>query len=103
MKDFKTVLTDIGAKVAASDAERQALRDELHVVRVEVDRLLSQLGGDMTPGTRTPTADAASITWLPATSRKGKGGRPKGYVMSDATKAKLRAAWKRRKAAGKSR
>lgn len=31
--------------------------------------------------------------------RKGKGGRPKGYVMSAATKAKLRAAWKRRKAA----
>jgi hypothetical protein len=32
-------------------------------------------------------------------SRKGKGGRPKGYKMSAATKAKLRAAWKRRKAA----
>ena len=32
-------------------------------------------------------------------SRKGKGGRPKGYKMSAETKAKLRAAWKRRKAA----
>jgi hypothetical protein len=32
-------------------------------------------------------------------TRKGKGGRPKGYKMSAATKAKLRAAWKRRKAA----
>ena len=32
-------------------------------------------------------------------SRKGKGGRPKGYKMSEATTAKLRAAWKRRKAA----
>ena len=31
-------------------------------------------------------------------SRKGKGGRPKGYKMSEETKAKLRAAWKRRKA-----
>ena len=28
-----------------------------------------------------------------------KGGRPKGYKMSEATKRKLRAAWKRRKAA----
>jgi hypothetical protein len=29
---------------------------------------------------------------------KNKGGRPKGMKMSEATKAKLRAAWKRRKA-----
>jgi hypothetical protein len=28
-----------------------------------------------------------------------KGGRPKGYKMSESTKRKLRAAWKRRKAA----
>lgn len=31
-------------------------------------------------------------------ARKGKGGRPKGMKMSEETKAKLRAAWKRRKA-----
>ena len=31
----------------------------------------------------------------PAPSRS-KGGRPRGYVMSDETKAKLRAAWKQR-------
>lgn len=30
---------------------------------------------------------------------KGKGGRPKGYKMSEATRAKLREAWKRRKEA----
>lgn len=30
---------------------------------------------------------------------KRKGGRPKGYKTSTATRAKLRAAWKRRKAA----
>lgn len=30
---------------------------------------------------------------------KSRGGRPKGYKMSAATKAKLRAAWKKRKAA----
>jgi hypothetical protein len=28
-----------------------------------------------------------------------RGGRPKGYRMSEETKAKLRAAWKRRRAA----
>jgi hypothetical protein len=28
-----------------------------------------------------------------------RGGRPKGYKMSEATKRKLRAAWRRRKAA----
>jgi hypothetical protein len=30
---------------------------------------------------------------------RNKGGRPKGYKMSTATKAKLRAAWKKRQAA----
>lgn len=34
-----------------------------------------------------------------AATRKNKGGRPKGMKMSEATKAKLREAWKRRKAA----
>lgn len=32
-----------------------------------------------------------------------KGGRPKGYRMSEATKRKLRLAWKRRKAKAKAR
>ena len=34
-----------------------------------------------------------------ATASSPKGGRPRGYKMSEATKRKLRAAWKRRKAA----
>ena len=34
--------------------------------------------------------------------KKNKGGRPKGYKMSDATRAKLRAAWKKRKEAAAS-
>jgi hypothetical protein len=33
-----------------------------------------------------------------AAPRKNRGGRPKGMKMSEATKAKLREAWKRRKA-----
>ena len=34
-------------------------------------------------------------------SNRRRGGRPKGYKMSPETRAKLRAAWKRRKAAAK--
>jgi hypothetical protein len=34
----------------------------------------------------------------PGVGRKGRGGRPRGMKMSEETKAKLRAAWKRRKA-----
>jgi hypothetical protein len=36
----------------------------------------------------------------PASTPARKGGRPKGMKMSEETRAKLRAAWKRRKAAG---
>jgi hypothetical protein len=43
-------------------------------------------------------ADLGHGTAEPLVSRR-RGGRPKGYRMSDETKAKLRAAWKRRKAA----
>jgi hypothetical protein len=38
-------------------------------------------------------------TGVPAGRSIRKGGRPKGMKMSEETKAKLRAAWKRRKAA----
>ncbi|ODS54679.1 MAG: hypothetical protein ABS36_10965 [Acidobacteria bacterium SCN 69-37] len=45
-------------------------------------------------GTTTPAAARAA-----AVPRKRKGGRPKGMKMSEETRAKLREAWKRRKAA----
>ena len=45
-------------------------------------------------GTAAPAASAAS-----AATPVRKGGRPKGMKMSEETRAKLREAWKRRKAA----
>lgn len=43
--------------------------------------------------------DAANAIEAIGRAPKNRGGRPKGYKMSAATRAKLRAAWKRRKAA----
>ena len=54
----------------------------------DIQRLISSAQGLLTDlgGTATPAAP------------RRKGGRPKGYKMSEETKRKLRAAWKRRKA-----
>lgn len=49
--------------------------------------------------TMTPTEDRAALAAKAARAlAKSKGGRPKGTKVSAATRAKLRAAWKRRKA-----
>ncbi|MEO7192636.1 MAG: hypothetical protein ABI051_16410 [Vicinamibacterales bacterium] len=85
----------IGAALGRLAARIEAWRSQ----RIEIGREIQQLMGQaqglfrevmQEPSPSTPTAQGLS---------KGKGGRPKGYKMSAATKAKLRAAWKRRKAA----
>ena len=55
----------------------------------EIQRLINSAQGLLADLGSTPRTAA----------RRGKGGRPKGYKMSEETKRKLRAAWKRRKAA----
>ena len=75
-------------------AERWASIDrQRRELAAELSRLAKSMIGDAKP--------LAGGTALLQRLKRGKGGRPKGYTMSEATKRKLRAAWKRRKAAAK--
>ena len=77
-------LGHVAAKLDAWKVERTSLAAEVRSLMVSAQSLLGEVSdGDYRVGS----------------VRKNKGGRPKGYKMSAATKAKLRAAWKRRKAA----
>jgi ElaB/YqjD/DUF883 family membrane-anchored ribosome-binding protein len=78
-----TALGHLAAKLDAWKKQRAEIAAEIQHVASNAQKMLSDLGH---------TAGAAA-------QRVRKGGRPKGYKMSAATKAKLRAAWKRRKAA----
>jgi hypothetical protein len=62
-------------------------------IRLIVDRaskMLADVGEHVAPGRTSASAPA----------RTRRGGRPKGYRISEATRAKLRAAWARRKTSG---
>ncbi|MEO8070864.1 MAG: hypothetical protein ABI652_05645 [Acidobacteriota bacterium] len=95
-----TALGHVASRVDAWKQQRDELSSEIQKVLHSAQQLMIDLGH-----TSVVTKGAAALQQL--VQRKGgrpKGGRPKGYQMSDATKAKLRAAWKRRKsAAGKAK
>jgi hypothetical protein len=76
-------LGQIAARWAALDRQRADLARELA-------DLARSMAGDAASSGRTLTAELG---------RSRKGGRPKGFKTSEATKRKLRAAWRRRKAA----
>ena len=80
-----SALGKIAGRVDAWNSQRGEIAKDLR-------QLITHAQGVLTDVMRAPAPN------VPGT-RKGKGGRPKGYKMSAATKAKLRAAWKRRKAA----
>lgn len=72
----------------------RAVSAEALALAAKLSEELQRVARDPAPGglsSRGPALPAAKET-------KGKGGRPKGYKTSAATRAKLRAAWKRRKA-----
>jgi hypothetical protein len=71
----------LAARLAAVERQRAAIAAELA-------RIASSMAG---------AATRRGATARPAGQRKG--GRPKGFKMTEASKRKLRAAWKRRKAA----
>ena len=77
----------MAARVDAWNSQRAAISRDLEELIAHAQGLLNGVRGQ-----EAPRMSARA---------KGKGGRPKGYKMSSATKAKLRAAWKRRKAATK--
>jgi hypothetical protein len=84
-------LGHVAARLDAWKQQRAEIATEIQKVLHSAQGMLGELGGAAGTG--------ASALLRPASSRKG--GRPKGYVMSEETKRKLRAAWKRRKAAAK--
>ena len=73
-------LGHIAGRVDAWKRDRRALAREIHAVVKAAHAMLHEIGAH-------PAASAEAR----------KGGRPKGYTMSEASKAKLRDAWKRRK------
>jgi len=81
-------LGHVAARLEAWKKERDDMTAAIHRILRAGHGILEDLG-------------SAPIAGVRARVRKGKGGRPKGYKMSDETKKKLRAAWKRRKAAMK--
>jgi hypothetical protein len=76
--DIAAALGTLSDKVAAWKQQRAAIATELRRLAELANAMLRELGGDGAPARR--------------------GGRPHGYRASAATRAKLRAAWKRRKA-----
>jgi ElaB/YqjD/DUF883 family membrane-anchored ribosome-binding protein len=77
-----SALGQVAARVDSWKKQRAEIVTEIQKLISSAEALLTDLG------------DAAA-----AAARRRKGGRPKGYKMSEETKRKLRAAWKRRKAA----
>jgi hypothetical protein len=78
--DITAAIGDLSKKASSLKEARAAILRELHRRRDEIDVLLRGLGeeSDEVPRLR-------------------RGGRPRGYKTSSATRAKLRAAWRRRK------
>jgi hypothetical protein len=83
-----TALGRVAAKIDRWKQERAEIAAEVQRILKSAQGMLGDLGG---AAGRGATAFKSAVT--------SKGGRPKGYRTSEATKRKLRAAWKRRKAA----
>jgi ABC-type transporter Mla subunit MlaD len=82
-----TALGRVAARLDAWKRQRSELAGEIQDLLQQAQRMLD----DVSDATSRGAADVAKAV--------RKGGRPKGYKMSAATKRKLRDAWKRRKAA----
>jgi hypothetical protein len=95
-RQLNATAESLGAALGHVAARLDAWKRQRAEIAADVEKLLRSaqaMLGDL--------GDAASerASALLKRASPNKGGRPKGYKMSDATKRKLRAAWKRRKAA----
>jgi hypothetical protein len=79
----------VAAKLDRWKAQRTEIAADIQKVLQSAQAMMGDLGEAAGRGAGAFTGAASP-----------KGGRPKGYKMSEATKRKLRAAWRRRKAAG---
>ncbi len=82
-----SALGHVAARVDAWKKERQAIAAHLQDVVASAQKVLKELG------------HGAEDEMRALQNAVRKGGRPKGYKMSEATKIKLRQAWKKRKSA----
>jgi hypothetical protein len=92
LEGIGTALGQAAARLDAWKKQRAEIAADLQRILGSAHRMLGDVG-----------ASAGRHTTTLLQPAKNRGGRPKGYKMSAATKAKLRAAWKRRKAAAKSK
>ncbi len=86
-KALGVALDHIGERVAAWRQQHAQIVSEIRLIVDRASKMLADVGEHVAP----------SRTGAP---RARRGGRPKGYRISEATRAKLRAAWARRKAGG---
>jgi hypothetical protein len=86
----------LGAALGHVAARLDRWRQDRTAIAAELQRLLDKAHG-MLGGLEIGELVSAP----PPPKNKRTGGRPKGYKMSESTKAKLRAAWKKRQAAMK--
>ena len=84
-EEIGAALGQVAARLEAWKNDRAAIAADIQALAKSAQGMLSDLGH------RAESAVSRVAG--------NKGGRPKGYKISAATKAKLRAAWKRRKAA----
>jgi hypothetical protein len=78
-------LTRLAAELNRLDAKRDVLLNRIQAT------IASLVGNGTSPAVRSARG---------AQQRRRRGGRPKGFKVSAATRAKLRAAWKKRRQAG---
>lgn len=89
-ENIGAALGHVAARLDAWKKQRAEIAADIHKVLQSAQALLGEIG---------VVGKGAGVVIPPAGKRKG--GRPKGYKMSAATKRKLREAWKRRKAEAK--
>ena len=83
-----SALGHVAARLDAWKRQRTEIAADIQQLLQSAQNMLGDLGDEA-------SKRASSLL---KSAGVNKGGRPKGYKMSDATKRKLRAAWKRRKA-----
>ena len=95
-KQLNATSESLGSALGHVAARLDAWKRQRAEIAVDIQKLLYSAQGML--GDLGDEATKRASAFLKTTT-PNKGGRPKGYKMSEATKRKLRAAWKRRKAA----
>jgi hypothetical protein len=93
-KTLGVALDHIGERVAAWRQQHAQIVADIRLVVDRASKMLADVGEAVAAPSR---ARASAPAGAPVRARRG--GRPKGYRISEATRAKLRAAWAQRKAA----